>query len=352
MRTHKVVAGETLEVIAARAYGSPSMWPSLYRYNNMLAVRRKRGGKPIVNPNRLQAGETIFLPELAPRTATRRIARRMMRGHGPVHRSTAVASRSVGPASPPPPPVPSAGQRLPGKPQGTPPAVRPFPPAPDGGTGEGQGGDNPAERTLLTGLAWVFELPKAIILSYEDAFIKAEFFVEGAVQLQHDKVDTALKLLATGAEADVHQQAKRVVGQLFSSAYIKADLVKRTVEFECTLTLVAAAHAPAAQLSAASDEAGRPVLRGTVQIPDVEGEFMGFIFATDRVRVGIDVKPKDRDERRPPTSAAAAVSAPAAPLARVSPTRPGSSDQDQQDQVMFFGVLAMIGVMFVAAFSN
>jgi len=62
--------------------GSRREWPRLYAFNNMNDVLT-RGGARISNPDRIQAGDTIYLPLMGPPRPARRHTCRGVPDSGP-----------------------------------------------------------------------------------------------------------------------------------------------------------------------------------------------------------------------------------------------------------------------------
>lgn len=52
MRTHRVRYGETLSTIAARYYGDPELWETVYQANRHY----------VANPNQLDPGQSLVIP--------------------------------------------------------------------------------------------------------------------------------------------------------------------------------------------------------------------------------------------------------------------------------------------------
>lgn len=63
---YRIKPGDTLSGIAQGALGSHREWPRLYAFNNMQDVLA-RGGARITHPDRIRAGDTIYLPLLGPK---------------------------------------------------------------------------------------------------------------------------------------------------------------------------------------------------------------------------------------------------------------------------------------------
>lgn len=63
---YRIKPGDTLSGIAQGALGSHKEWPRLYAFNNMPDVLA-RGGARIAHPDRIRAGDTIYLPLLGPK---------------------------------------------------------------------------------------------------------------------------------------------------------------------------------------------------------------------------------------------------------------------------------------------
>ncbi|MFN3292430.1 MAG: hypothetical protein ACK4S2_09215 [Gemmobacter sp.] len=61
----RIKPGDTLSGIAQGALGSHKEWPRLYAFDNMPDVLA-RGGARIAHPDRIRAGDTIYLPLLGP----------------------------------------------------------------------------------------------------------------------------------------------------------------------------------------------------------------------------------------------------------------------------------------------
>jgi len=62
---YRIKPGDTLTAIAQAMLGSSREWPRIYAFNNMEGVL-SRGGARISNPDKIRAGDTIFLPLLGP----------------------------------------------------------------------------------------------------------------------------------------------------------------------------------------------------------------------------------------------------------------------------------------------
>ena len=62
---YRIKPGDTLSGIAQSMLGSAREWPRIYAFNNMPDVL-SRGGARIADPDRIRAGDTIFLPLLGP----------------------------------------------------------------------------------------------------------------------------------------------------------------------------------------------------------------------------------------------------------------------------------------------
>ena len=67
---YRIRPGDTLSGIAAAQLGSAREWPRLLAFNATADVL-SRGGARITDPDRIRAGDTIYLPRLGPSTSAR-----------------------------------------------------------------------------------------------------------------------------------------------------------------------------------------------------------------------------------------------------------------------------------------